>query len=149
MNYRFKEIIAAIGLKNKELARELGITPAAVSDIVNGRVKNISGSLLILLQLKFNINPDWLLTGEGDMSNTPSDVKDGKVNYTSITDINEITRTKWFKNLSKEQREIITHLASVKDRGILKKVSDIMSRQSAKEKGDLELEELDRELNRK
>ena len=149
MNYRFKEIIAAIGLKNKELARELGITPAAVSDIVNGRVKNISGSLLILLQLKFNINPDWLLTGEGDMFNTPSDVKDGKVNYTSITDINEITRTKWFKNLSKEQREIITHLASVKDRGILKKVSDIMSRQSAKEKGDLELEELDRELNRK
>lgn len=149
MNYRFKEIIAAIGLKNKELARELGITPAAVSDIVNGRVKNISGSLLILLQLKFNINPDWLLTGEGDMFNTPSDVKDGKVNYTSITDINEITRTKWFKNLSKEQREIITHLASVKDRGILKKVSDIMSRQSAKEKGDLELEELDRELKRK
>lgn len=149
MNYRFKEIIAAIGLKNKELARELGITPAAVSDIVNGRVKNISGSLLILLQLKFNINPDWLLTGEGEMFLSPSDVKDGKVNYTSITDINEITRTKWFKNLSKEQREIITHLASVKDRGILKKVSDIMSRQSAKEKGDLELEELDRELNRK
>ena len=65
------------------------------------------------------------------------------------SDISEITRTRWFKNLTKEQREIITHLASVKDRGILKKVSDIMSRQSAKEKGDLELEELDRELKRK
>ena len=143
MNYRFKEIIAAIGLKNKELARELGITPAAVSDIVNGRVKNISGSLLILLQLKFNINPDWLLTGEGDMFNTPSDVKDGKVNYTSITDINEITRTKWFKNLSKEQRDIITNCSAVKDKDILKKVSVIISRQAAKEEGDRELEELE------
>ncbi len=149
MNYRFKEIIAAIGLKNKELAGELGITPAAVSDIANGRVKNISGSLLILLQLKFNINPSWLLTGEGEMFSPPSDVKEGKVSYTAISDISDITRTRWFKNLTKEQREIITHLASVKDREILKKVSDIMSRQSAKEKGDRDLDDLDRELQRK
>jgi hypothetical protein len=75
------------------------------------------------------------------MFSSPPDAKDGKISYTAITDISDITKTKWFKNLTKEQREIITHLASVKDRGILKKVSDIMSRQSAKEKGDLELEE--------
>jgi len=34
---------------------------------------------------------------------TPSDVKDGKLSYTAISDINEITGTRWFKNLTEEQ----------------------------------------------
>jgi hypothetical protein len=95
------------------------------------------------LKAEFNINPAWLLTGEGEMFITPSDVKDGKVSYTAISDINEITRTRWFKNLTKEQREIITNCSAVKDKEILKKVSGIISRQAAKEEGDRELEELE------
>ena len=138
-----------MNLSQKDFAISIGLTPSSLNDILNGRTKNISKTLLIAIRYVYNINPTWLLTGEGEMFSSPPDAKDGKISYTAITDISDITKTKWFKNLTKEQREIITHLASVKDRGILKKVSDIMSRQSAKEKGDLELEELDRELNRK
>jgi len=146
---RLKILINYMNLSQKDFAVSIGLTPSSLNDILNGRTKNISRTLLIAIRYVYNVNPTWLLKGEGEMFNTPSDVKDGKVSYTAISDISDITRTRWFKNLTKEQREIITHLASVKDRGILKKVSDIMSRQSAKEKGDLELEELDRELKRK
>lgn len=149
MRDRLKILISETGLSQKEFAERINISSSAITQFIKGQSKGLNSDTIQSIISVYNINPTWLLTGEGEMFNTPSDIKDGKVSYTSITDISEISKTKWFKNLSKEQREIITHLASVKDRGILKKVSDIMSRQSAKEKGDLELEELDRELNRK
>jgi len=146
---RLKILISETGLSQKEFAERINISSSAITQFIKGQSKGLNSDTIQSIISVYNINPTWLLTGEGEMFNTPSDVKDGKVSYTAITDISDISKTKWFKNLSKEQREIITHLASVKDRGILKKVSDIMSRQSAKEKGDRDLEELDRELNRK
>ena len=149
MRDRLKILISETGLSQKEFAERINISSSAITQFIKGQSKGLNSDTIQSIISVYNINPTWLLTGEGEMFNTPSDIKYGKVSYTAITDISEISKTKWFKNLSKEQREIITHLASVKDRGILKKVSDIMSRQSAKEKGDRDLEELDRELNRK
>jgi len=146
---RLKILISETGLSQKEFAERINISSSAITQFIKGQSKGLNSDTIQSIISVYNINPTWLLTGEGEMFSSPPDAKDGKISYTAITDISDITKTKWFKNLTKEQREIITHLASVKDRGILKKVSDIMSRQSAKEKGDLELEELDRELNRK
>jgi len=146
---RLKILISETGLSQKEFAERINISSSAITQFIKGQSKGLNSDTLQSIISVYNVNPSWLLTGEGEMFSSPPDAKDGKISYTAITDISEITRTRWFKNLTKEQREIITHLASVKDRGILKKVSDIMSRQSAKEKGDRELEELDRELKRK
>ena len=140
---RLKILINYMNLSQKDFAISIGLTPSSLNDILNGRTKNISKTLLIAIRYVYNINPAWLLTGEGEMFNSPSDIKDGKVNYTAISDINEITRTRWFKNLTKEQRDIITNCSAVKDKDILKKVSVIISRQAAKEEGDRELEELE------
>lgn len=62
---RFANALKSIGLKKTELAIELGVTKAAVSDIIHGRVKKISGTMIELLKIKYNINPSYLLTGEG------------------------------------------------------------------------------------
>ncbi len=146
---RLKILINYMNLSQKDFAISIGLTPSSLNDILNGRTKNISKTLLIAIRYVYNINPAWLLTGEGVMFITLTDFKDGKVSYTAISDINEITRTKWFKNLTKEQRDIITKCSSVKDKEILKKVSGIISRQAAKEEGDRELEELDKEVQGK
>jgi len=146
---RLKILISETGLSQKEFAERINISSSAITQFIKGQSKGLNSDTLQSIISVYNVNPSWLLTGEGEMFSSPPDAKDGKISYTAITDISEITRTRWFKNLTKEQREIITHLASVNDRGILKKVSDIMSRQSAKEKGDRDLEELDRELKRK
>jgi transcriptional regulator with XRE-family HTH domain len=139
---RLKHIINLLNLTQSEVADRFGINRSLLSQIYNDK-QQISKLFMYALKAEFNINPAWLLTGEGEMFITPSDVKDGKVSYTAISDINEITRTRWFKNLTKEQREIITNCSAVKDKEILKKVSGIISRQAAKEEGDRELEELE------
>jgi len=105
---RLKILINYMNLSQKDFAISIGLTPSSLNDILNGRTKNISKTLLIAIRYVYNINPAWLLTGEGVMFITLTDFKDGKVSYTAISDINEITRTKWFKNLTKEQRDIIT-----------------------------------------
>ena len=140
---RLKILIKSMNLSQKDFAVSVGLTPSSLNDILSGRTKTLSKTLLIAIKYVYNINPAWLLTGEGEMFITPSDIKDGKVSYTAISDINEITRTRWFKNLTKEQRDIITNCSAVKDKDILKKVSGIISRQAAKEDGDRELEELE------
>lgn len=126
MNERFKEIINAIGLKNKELAKELGVTPAAVSDIVNGRVKKISGSLLIILEIKYKVNPTWLLTGEGKMFipksssvtkgaeiKEPGELEGIKGGAEEI-DV-DIDHVKWFRKLSRKKQTAILAIAEIED----------------------------------
>jgi len=146
---QLNELIKKLGISQKAFGEGIGIKPAFVNDVLNGRARGFSSETLTAIQKTYKVNLNWLLTGDGEMFITPSDFKDGKVSYTAISDINEITRTKWFKNLTKEQRDIITNCSAVKDKDILKKVSVIISRQAAKEEGDRELEELDRGLQEK
>ncbi len=140
---RLKIFLKEINKTQHEFASDVGLTQGTVSDIIRGKTSGLSLSAVKLCKYLYNANPAWLLTGEGEMFITLSDVKDGVISYSAIADINEITRTRWFKNLTKEQRDIITNCSAVKDKEILKKVSGIISRQSAKEEGDRELEELE------
>ena len=54
-------------MSNGEFSDVLGITPAAVSDMIHGRVKKMSGPIIKLLELKYGVNPAWLLSGDGEM----------------------------------------------------------------------------------
>jgi hypothetical protein len=55
-------------IKNaSQLSEEIGITKSAIYDIINGRVKKLSGTMIKLLRIQYNINPVWLQTGEGEM----------------------------------------------------------------------------------
>ncbi|HPF07933.1 MAG TPA: helix-turn-helix transcriptional regulator, partial [Spirochaetota bacterium] len=110
MRDRLKILISETGLSQKEFAERINISSSAITQFIKGQSKGLNSDTIQSIISVYNINPTWLLTGEGEMFNTPSDVKDGKVSYTAITDISDISKTKWFKNLSKEQREIITHL---------------------------------------
>jgi|GEM_PF-1719687 transcriptional regulator with XRE-family HTH domain len=143
MYTRFKTIMSALELKNKELAKELGITPAAVSDITNGRVKKISGSILIILKLKFKVNPDWLLTGEGEMflTSPPGSHSQGRKEETPASKVmqndadnenknglsgvdggaeifeGELNHTRWFRNLSPKKKVIAAALEELTEEG--------------------------------
>lgn len=51
----------------KVFAESIGVTQASLSDIEKGVTKGISTPLQMLLELKYNVNIGFLLTGEGDM----------------------------------------------------------------------------------
>jgi len=70
INERLKLIRQNLGLSQQKLAEELGLQRNIVADVERGKVKNPNFKLLRKLEEKYNINPDWLLTGEGEMYKT-------------------------------------------------------------------------------
>ena len=63
---RLKKLRLVKGLKQKEFANSIGITVSYLSQIENGE-KGMSLDTLSLLSVKFGVNIDWLITGEGPM----------------------------------------------------------------------------------
>ena len=63
---RIRALRLARGLKQKDLARSIGISPPSLSELETGESKEPSGKVLAALCRVLKTNPDWLLTGAGD-----------------------------------------------------------------------------------
>lgn len=63
---RFGQIRNALGMRQAEFSKSLSISQGHVSDIENHR-KNVSGRIIEILCLKFNVSEEWIKTGSGDM----------------------------------------------------------------------------------
>lgn len=72
MNERIKELRKELGLSGAKFGERLGITRGAISNIENGS-RNVTDQLFKAICREFNVNDDWLRTGEGDMFNLPLD----------------------------------------------------------------------------
>lgn len=51
----------------KSIYKEVGCRSQYISDLKSGKSKNPGADFVLSLIEKFNLNPDWLLTGEGEM----------------------------------------------------------------------------------
>ncbi len=69
-----KEIRKNLNLTQQRLAEELGISKQAISKIEVG-TNELSTGLILALKERFDINPDYLLTGEGKMFQTKINIK--------------------------------------------------------------------------
>lgn len=106
-NERLKQIRKELKLSQIELCNILGIKQGAYSQVESGKV-GISGSIKLILSKEFNVNLDWLDTGEGDMFTTenttitkakPISDKQNKLNfiYDTVKEHN-ITSYEIYKN---------------------------------------------------
>lgn len=66
MNDRIQEIIVATGLRKTDFAHKLNVSQAYVSQLCSG-TKNPSDRTVSDICREFNVNEDWLRTGEGEM----------------------------------------------------------------------------------
>lgn len=66
MNERISAIIEASGIKKTVFADRLNVSQAFVSQLCSG-VKQPSDRTIADICREFNINEDWLRTGEGEM----------------------------------------------------------------------------------
>lgn len=127
-------MIDALGISNTDMAAELRLTKGSISDILYGRVKQVSGPVLELLKIKFDVNPAWLLTGEGEMflpgkqkeEPTPTDtinrngteyeIIEGNVDtYPQIDDMEKVYRTGWFQGLSRDRKFLVAAVPELSD----------------------------------
>jgi transcriptional regulator with XRE-family HTH domain len=73
---RIKDLLQVEGLKQKELADQLGIPPNYISKYLSG-VSPTSDFFFAMYKKGININ--WLLSGEGEMYRTPNPVQSDEI----------------------------------------------------------------------
>jgi len=66
INKRFDEIRKALGINQKEFAEKMNMSQGHISDVKNLR-KSLTDDKIELLKFKFDVNMDWLRTGQGEM----------------------------------------------------------------------------------
>ena len=63
---RLKELINKLSISQAEFGRKIGVKPSTVSDWLKGRI-NPSTRTLKIIEDTFNVNPEWLREGKGEM----------------------------------------------------------------------------------
>ncbi|MBE8426148.1 helix-turn-helix transcriptional regulator [Leptospira borgpetersenii serovar Tarassovi] len=72
---RLKRLIETLGFSQAEFARSIDLKPAFISDLINERAKSFSQESLLRLRIVHNVNPLWLIAGEGEMLITEIEMK--------------------------------------------------------------------------
>lgn len=63
---KIKEIRKHLGLTMEKFGERLGVGKTAISNIENNN-RNLTDQMTISICREFNVNEDWLRTGEGEM----------------------------------------------------------------------------------
>lgn len=66
MNQRIRELRTSLNLNQEVFGKRLGITKTAVSKM-ELNTYSITETMYKLICIEFNVNEDWLRTGEGEM----------------------------------------------------------------------------------
>lgn len=72
MNERIKELRKELGLSGEKFGERIGVGKTAISNIEKGN-RNVTDQMFKSICREFNVNPDWLRTGEGCKFNLPED----------------------------------------------------------------------------
>ncbi|MDO4594464.1 MAG: helix-turn-helix transcriptional regulator [Tissierellia bacterium] len=111
MNQRIKQLRKTLGLSGEKFGERLGVQRAAISNIENGN-RNITDQMFKFICREFNVNPQWLKYGEGEMFN-----KDEKSILDSLVDQHhlkgiDIKLLESFIKLDPDKRKVITDYLS-------------------------------------
>ena len=77
LDLRINKVLEELNLKAPTFAESIGVKYQRIFDLQKGKVKKISSSLANDIISKYGqFNLTWLLTGEGEMLNTPNQLSD-------------------------------------------------------------------------
>ena len=113
---RLKEIRLHLSLSQQEFARSIGVkNKQTISDIENGRQKELQKKAEIMLKEKYFINLHWLNTGEGDMLlGDAQNIKEDELVYRMPADL-EIIVEELKKMNAKQRRSVLRHVLEISD----------------------------------
>lgn len=106
MNERVKELRKALGLSGEKFGESLGVKSPAIYKLENGTTK-LTDQMIKLICLTYNVNENWLRTGEGQMFIEYKDsfLADLKKEY-NLTDF-QIELVKSYLELTDEEQSLI------------------------------------------
>ena len=86
MQNRIKQLREKLGLSQIEFAKRIGVTNQTVSLWENGKVPLLENSRY-RIEREFNVNRQWLETGEGEMMETPENPIDALNNVNLLVEL--------------------------------------------------------------
>jgi len=72
VNERIRNLRKTLGLTMEKFGKHLGVGKTAISNIENGN-RNVTDQMFKLICREFNVNENWLRTGNGEMFIIPKD----------------------------------------------------------------------------
>ena len=66
MNERIRQLRKSLGLTLEEFGAKVGVGKTAISNIENGN-RNLTDQMFLSICREWNVNEEWLRTGEGEM----------------------------------------------------------------------------------
>lgn len=108
-NDRIKEIRKSLKLSQEGFGNAIGLTKSSISNIESG-IRNVTEQHIRLICSEFDVNEDWLRTGEGEMfvrSETFS--FDEQVKKSNLTEL-ETAIMRGYMELSRDTREEIVSM---------------------------------------
>jgi transcriptional regulator with XRE-family HTH domain len=111
MKERLLKFLNAIHLSSSRFAEEIGIQPSGVSHILSGR-NNPGYDFIVKILRKYpDLNPDWLLLGEGEMFRNKAQTTDLFDDTNQIDNISEnVTNVKSENPVSYlKSKDVISH----------------------------------------
>ena len=108
MNKRVKELRKILGLSGEKFGNRLGVQRGTISNIENGN-RNLTEQMIKSICREFNVNEDWLRTGQGNMFNEDNELllNDLVIQY-NLSDI-DIKILESYIKLSPDKRQIISN----------------------------------------
>lgn len=106
MNERIQAIIVANGLKKTEFAKKLNVSQAYISQLCSG-TKTPSDRTIADICREFNVNYEWLTTGDGEMfTNLPQTVLDELCQQYSLDDFDRALMQMYISLTDAERRAL-------------------------------------------
>ena len=106
MNERLKMLRKTLKLSGEKFGEKIGVKRSAISDLETGR-NNLSEQMLLAICREYNVNEEWLRTGEGEMFiETKESFLNNISKQYSLDDL-DIKIIESYLNLSPDGREFI------------------------------------------
>lgn len=106
---RIRLLRKSLKLNQTDFGKPLGLKQAIIGQYETG-VRNITDRNIDMLCKTYNINKDWLLTGEGEIENKNSNTLIHEISQTqNLTEL-DIQFLKKYLKLSNKNRELLAHL---------------------------------------
>lgn len=111
MNERIKQLRKALGFTQQEFAEHIGVKRNTVAQYEIGRNKPID-SVLNLICKGYNVNPDWLRNGSGEMFIDPATFSLDEYAQANKLNKTEISIIRGFMELDADTRRAIYNIFS-------------------------------------
>jgi len=105
-NTRIKTIRKTLGLNQTDFAKQIGLTQTSLTMIENGK-RNLTDKNIKIISSTYNINEQWIRTGEGDIFNSSPYEKEFLEIFDNLNPITQQYLLKMAKELLVTQNKLL------------------------------------------